>query len=155
MLEVPVDAWYVWIGLTTVSAAVLGVAVAFPTAPPPDADAAAEAVDAVAGAGNGSTVDHPVSAAAVRFAPHSVSVRTEAGLAHARLAYGPVTPVVGDDRLEDVLDGTAPGRVFDSPAALAEAASEARNPPHRWQSADRIRARTIVWGDVRVTLVGV
>ncbi len=155
MLEVPVDAWYAWIGLATVSAAILGIAMAVPTAPPPDAGSAADAVDAVAGAVDGATGNHPLSASAVRFAPHGVSLRTDGGVAHARIAYGPVTPVVGDDRLRKVLDGTPPDRVFDSPTGLAEAASRARRPPYRWQSTDRIRVRTVVWGDARVTLVGI
>lgn len=155
MLEVPVDALYVWAGLTVVAAAFLGVATSLPTAPPPDATAAAHTVDAVAASGNGSTAEHAVSGSAARVAPHGVSLRGDGGVSHARLAYGPVTPVAGNDRLRAVLEGEPAGTVFDSPAALAEAANRARRPPHRWQPADRVRVRTIVWGDVRVTLVGV
>lgn len=155
MLEVPVDAWYVWIGLVTVAAVAFGVATALPTAPPPDATAAANTVDAVAGSINGSTGEHPVAASAVKLAPHQVSLRGAGGVSHAPLAYGPVTPVGEDERLRAVLDGAPPASEFDSPAQLAEAAEQARQPPYRWQTTDRIRVRTVVWGETRVTLVGV
>lgn len=155
MLEVQVDAWYVWIGLVAVAAAALGAATSLPTAPPPDAAAAANTIDAVAGSINGSTGEHPVAASAVKLAPHQVSLRGSGGVSHAPLAYGPVTPVGENARLRAVLDGAPPASEFDSPAALAEAAERARQPPYRWQQADHIRIRTVVWGETRVTLVGV
>jgi hypothetical protein len=154
MLELPVDAWLLWTGLAATAAVVVGVATAFPTAPPPDAAGVANAVDAVAGSTAPAADETTIAAESVRIAPHQVSVRGPGGVARARLGYGPVTPVPEDGRLRAVLRGTPPDEVFESPAALAAAARNLREPPYRWRRTDRISVRSVVWGEVRVTLVG-
>lgn len=154
MLEVPADGWYVWVGLVMVAAAVFGVAIALPTAPPPDAVAAATTIDSVAGAVNGSTGEHQIVASEVKLTPHGVSLRGVGGVSRAPIAYGPVTPVGSNDRLGQLLDGVAPEQMFASPSELADVASQARQPPYHWQSTDQLSIRTIVWGETRVTLVG-
>lgn len=155
MFDVPLDAWYVWIGLAAVSTAAVGVVASMPAAPPPDATGAAEAVDAIA-AGEHATVDErPLpNTDAVRIGTDSLSLRGPGGITHARLGYGPVTPAVADPGLDAVLYGTPPERVFDSPAALERTATAARDRRPRWSETDRIVVRHVRWEGTDVVLVG-
>lgn len=154
MFEVPIDAWYVWLGTALAAVAVLGVALSLSTAPPPDAVAAGDSIDAVAGAGHDATGVHPVDAQSVRLSAHTVALRDDGTTARERLTYGPVTPVADGSKLARVLAGVPPSRVFEDPSTLARRARLARRSPTGWERTDRIRIRTVVWGDVRVTLVG-
>ena len=153
MFEVPIDALYVWVGTALASVAALGVALSLTTAPPPDAAAAADTVDAVAGADHDATGVHPVDATSVKISAHSLALRDDGGMARERFAFGPVTPVREDSKLARVARGTPPSEAFTDPSALARAAREARRMPASWERTDRLRVRTVVWGDVRVTLV--
>lgn len=154
MFDVPVDATYVWFGVGAVSLAVFGVAVGLPSAAPPDAAAAADAVDAVAVGPPGAVDDHELQADRLRLGSARIALESDGGRAHATFAY-PVTPAVSDDGLERVLDGDRPPSLFTSPAAFAETAAAARERNSDWRPApDRLTARRITWGDVNVTLVG-
>jgi hypothetical protein len=156
VLGPPVDAWYVWLGLTVASAALLGATLQLPTAAPPDPEPVARTVDAVAAGPHPGTAVHPLDAEAVRLGPVSLGLRTDAGSAHAALDYGPVTPVPPDaGRLRAVLTGDRPSHRFDSPAALADRVEAVRGRPPDWRPApDRLLVRRVTWVGVDVTLVG-
>ncbi len=154
MLDTPVDATYVWLGLAVASAAALGLALRLPAAPAPDAAGVADTVDAAAASTHGSTGAHPVAADAVKVRPRRVSLRSDIGVARATFAYGPVTPT-GDGRLDALLHGTPPGEAFDSPGALCHAAERARDAPSTWRPVDdRVLVRHVTWEGCDVTLVG-
>lgn len=156
MFDVPLDATYCWLGLAAVSLVVVGVAADLPTRPPPDATAAANTVDALAASEYPGTATHPVDAASVRLAPHSLGLRTSAGATHAAFAFGPVTPATDDAALAAVARGAPPNERFESPGALAAAAERARADAREagWRAArEQLVVRRVNWGDVRVTLV--
>lgn len=155
MFDVPVDAAYVWFGVGVVSLATFGVALGLPSAAPPDAAAAARAVDAVAVGPSGATGTYALKTAErIRLGATRISLDGPGGRTHATFAY-PVTPAVGDERLERVLAGDRPATTFDSSSTFAAAvdAANARDPD--WRPApDRLTVRRVTWGDVNVTLVG-
>lgn len=156
MLEVPLDAWYVWIGLAIVSSATFGVVSTLPAAPPPDASGAAETVDSVAASEHAALGKHPLSNAdAVRIGTDSISVRGAGGTTeHEPFGYAPATPVVGDSDLRPVLLGEPPQRAFDTRAEFGRAAERARADEPRWQRTDRLVVRRVQWGETDVVLVG-
>lgn len=153
MYDVPADAWYVWIGLSAVSVAVAGVALSLPSAPPPDAVAVADTVDAVAGSPYEPRETVAVSADAVTVDAHGVTLESDASSGHATFAYRPVVPVT-DDALRPVLDGRHPGAVFADEDEFAESVRTARNGSVTIHDADRIAVRRIQWRGLDVTLVG-
>lgn len=144
-----------YLGVATVAAVLMGTTLALPSAPPPDADRAARAIDGVATSPYNATGSVPLDAASgVRLSAGEVGLRTADGADHADLA-GRVTPVAGDSPLGAVLAGAPPGREFDSPAALRAAAARARRQPAAWRPAPpSLTARRIRWRGVDVTLVG-
>lgn len=156
MLGTPVDAWYVWLGLSAASIAILGTAAGLPTAAPPEPAPAARTVDAVASSPHPGTAAHPLGAVSIRLGPTGIGLRTDGGTAHERFAYGPVTPVPpGSDELYAVLTGDPPGRAFTSPDAFSRSAARARGAEPKWRPApDQLLVRRVSWGDVDVTLVG-
>lgn len=121
-LETPVDAWYVWLAVSIVSAAVAAIALGFPTGPSPDANRAANTIEQTAGSPyqGSSTADH--DATAIKFDGRTVAMRNEHGTTRATLTYGHVVPVMGDERLENV----AAGRSFEE-AYAAEIADPDEN----------------------------
>lgn len=155
MFGVPIDAWYTWLGLSIVSVAMVGVAAALPTAPPPAAADAAETVDRTAATAHPATAEHPLDARAVRVEPRGIGLRNDAGTTHATFAFGPVTPASGDESLTAVLRGAPPGTRFDSGEGLCAAARTAREGRSRWRPAeDPLIVRHVVWEGCDVTLVG-
>jgi hypothetical protein len=156
MFDAPVDAWYVWLGLAVASLAVFGSASSLPTTPPPDAADTADTVDSVAAAAYETAAEHPLSAAAVRVGPHRLALRNDAGTSHAEFAFGPVTPVARDSRLERVLHGTPVDVVFADRQAFQQAVIDARTRDPTWQEPDRsLLVRRVSWEGEDVTLVGV
>jgi hypothetical protein len=153
MLDAPVDAWYVWAGLALVAATALGTASQFPTAPPPDAGAAAGTVARVAAVDHESSARHPVAADAVRVEPGRLSLRDDGRTARATLPRR-VTPVARGTALWRVLRGARPSDAFEDPEALRRAARAARADALDWRRTDELVVRTVTWGGVRVTLVG-
>lgn len=154
MFDAPLDSWYAWLGVAAVSAAMFGVVTAFPTAPPPDAAAAANAVDGAAAGDRPAASTRRLDADAVRLAPDRIALRSDGGTASAAFAFGPVTPVADGSRLAGVLAGDPPERAFESPDDLRRAAAAARTRKATWNVADRsLRVRRVVWGRTRVTLV--
>jgi hypothetical protein len=155
MFDVPLDAWYAWVGLALASVAVLGVAAALPTAPPPDASGVAGTVDRVAAESHPATAEHPVAAAEVRLSPHGIGLRNGAGRTHAAFAFGPVTPVDDGSALNEVLRGTPPRQAFENRTAFQQAVVDARVRDPRWDPAGpTVVVRRVSWDDYDVTLVG-
>jgi hypothetical protein len=150
--ETPVDAWYVWLAVAVASVAIAGVALSLPTQPPPDATAAANTIDRIAGATEvaGASYDH--DAEEIRLDTTRISMRNDGGTAHASVAFTPFTPVftVSNATMRDallaVLHGTPPSEVLERPAFatldesdLRVAAGEARathlTEPPKWRPA--------------------
>lgn len=155
MFDVPLDAWYAWLGLAVASAATVGVAASLPAAPPPDAAGAATIVDGVAASPHAAVGSHPLpNADAVRVSRDTLSLRGPGGTAHAGLGYGPVTPAAQNESLTAVLRGEPPERVFDSPAAFRQTVEAARAAEPTWHRTDELRARRISWEGIDVVLVG-
>lgn len=155
MFEVPLDAWYVWIGLAVVSSATFGVVSVLPSALPPDAAGSARTVDSVAASDYAAVGKHPLSnAEAVRIGVDSISLRGPGGTGHAAFGYGPVTPVTDGSKLESVLRGEPPQRVFRSPAAFERATAKAREAEPEWKQTDRLVVRRVDWEGIDAVLVG-
>lgn len=155
MFDVPLDAWYTWLGLAVASAATVGVAASLPAAPPPDAAGVATTVDGVAASPHAAVGSHPLpNADAVRVGRDTVSLRGPGGTAHAQLGYGPATPATTDAGLAAVLEGDPPERVFESPAAFRRAVESARAGAPEWHRTDELRVRRVAWEEVDVVLVG-
>ncbi|RDI71231.1 DUF7283 family protein [Halopelagius longus] len=157
MLDVPLDSWYAWFGLSLASLALVGAVAGLPTTPPPNATDAAETVDRVAAAEYDATAEHPLDAASVRLGTRRISLRNDAGTAHATFGFGPVTPVpTGDSPLRAVLHGAPPERVFESKAAFQQAIVDARveSDTATWRDVDRtLIVRRTSWEGVDVVLV--
>jgi hypothetical protein len=155
MLDSPVDAWYVWIGLSLVGMALMGIAAQLPDAPPPDASGPAGTVDAVAGGPHAESGSHSLVAEAVLIEPHRIGVRSDGETAYETFAYGPVTPVREGTLLWELLQGARPDHVFESPEQFAAAAERARDADATWRtSTDRLTVRNVSWEGEDVTLVG-
>ncbi|MFC7226048.1 hypothetical protein N0B31_01430 [Salinirubellus salinus] len=153
MLSPPVEAWALWVGLTLVSVAMVGVAAEPPRAAPADAAALARTVDGVAASDHAAVAEHPLRAAEIRVRRGRLALRRGDRTARATLRYGPVVPAF-DGPLARVRRGTPPDRVFDSAAAFRAAVSAARE-RSAWRPApERLTARAVSWGGVDVTLVG-
>lgn len=143
MLDVPLDSWYAWFGLSLASLALVGAVAGIPATPPPNATDAAETVDRVAAAEYDATAEHPLDASAVRIGTRRISLRNDAGTAHATFGFAPVTPVpAGDSPLRSVLHGAPPESVFASKTAFQQAVVDAR-----------VDAGDATWRDVERTLI--
>lgn len=154
VFDAPLDTWYIWLGLCAVSVAVAVTALGFPTAAPPDAAVVADAVDSVASGEAQNLETVPIHADSLRLGPHRVALRSDGGRSHARIAFGPVTPV-RTDRLEAVLDGTRPATLYRSASAFESALERARSGRTDWLSAPaRLTIRHVSWRGVNATLVG-
>lgn len=106
--EAPADAWYVWVGAAAVTVALGGVVLSLPQQPPPDATAAANTIDRVAGSSMGAEGTYDHDADEVRIGVEQLSMRNDGGTAHASLTYGTIAPAGGSDDLEAVLYGGHP-----------------------------------------------
>ncbi|APW96803.1 hypothetical protein CHINAEXTREME_03015 [Halobiforma lacisalsi AJ5] len=108
-LETPADAWYVWLAVSLLTLATAGIALGLPTGPPPDATAAANAIERAAGTADANgyvTTTYEHDADAIRIDGKTITMRNDHGTAHASIAYGQVVPVTGHERLENVTSGT-------------------------------------------------
>lgn len=156
MFGLPVESWYLWIGLAAVSAAMVGVAVELPRTTPPDATAVAATVDGVAASPYAAVGEHPLRVDVIRLSARRVALRRGGTTARAEFAFGPVVPVrPGDEQLQRVLRGSPPAQRFDSRAAFEVAIERARERDPEWRPApDRLTVRRVSWGGVDATLVG-
>ncbi len=155
MFEVPLDAWYVWIGLAVVSTVTFGIVTVLPAAPPPDAAGSARTVDSVAASEHAAVGKHPLSnAEAVRIGSDSISLRGSGGKEHAAFGYGPVTPVEADSKLDAVLRGEPPRAVFETSEAFDRKTARAREAEPDWKRTDRLVVRRVSWEGIDAVLVG-
>jgi hypothetical protein len=155
MFDVPVDAWYVWLGLSLASVSLLAVGAALPAQPPPDATDVADTVDRVAATTYPSNAAHPTAARAMRVGRRRLALRNDAGTTHAVFAFGPVTPASSASALHAVLRGAPPQSRFDSGTGFCDAAATARTRTPRWQRVDEpLLVRHVRWEGCDVTLVG-
>jgi len=156
VFEVPLDAWYVWIGLAIVSSAAFGVVSVLPAEPPPDASGAAETVDSVAASEYAAVGKHPLSnAETIRVGANSISVRSESGTTgHEPFGYAPVTPVVEGSALRQILLGEPPQRLFATPVEFERTVKQAQSEEPQWQRTDELVVRRVQWGETDVVLVG-
>lgn len=154
MLVAPVDAWYVWIGLTAASVTLLGIVSAVPAAPPPDADGAADTIDRIATSRYAAIGEHPLTnAESIRVGSDTISLRGPGGTTDSQLGYGPVVSATSDP-LRRVLLGKPPERAFESGDELTAELDSVRDSPPDWFDTDRLIVRRIRWEGVDVTLVG-
>lgn len=172
-VETPVDAWYVWLGVAIASVTIAGVALSLPTQPPPDATAAANTIDAVAGSTQTATASYDHDAVAVRLDTGRISLRNDAGTAHAAVAFESLTPLSAVENntvrraLERIADGGKPSDVLSRPAfdtlseadlrdATARARATRRSGGAEWRPAtSQLTVRRLTLGGTTVVLVGV
>ena len=155
MFGLPLDAWYVWIGLAVASSAAFGVVTVLPSAPPPDASGAAKTVDSVAASDHAAVGKHPLSnAESVRVGSDTISIRGSGGTEHASFGYGPVVPVVDDPALRATLLGEPPDRAFRTPEAFERAVRDARREEPRWQGTEQLVVRRVSWEGTDAVLAG-
>lgn len=171
-LESPADAWYVWFGVALVSLAFVGVVASFPTQPPPDTPAAANAIDRVTASGYNATAELEHNADRWYVANKTIVMKNDGGTTRASLSYARVVPVWADasgDNLRKILHGKSVAsqyssgsgytakEAFRSDVRLAsQEAEDSIDDPDvpKWRIADgRLVVRHIKWGDYRATLV--
>jgi hypothetical protein len=153
MFETHVDTLYLWVGLGTVSVAVLGVVAGLPTTAPPDATGAAATIDEVTTSPPGSVTHRRLIAEEWSLDSRRIRLRTDGGTATARLVR-PVVPA-RTDRLRAVLTGERPTTVYSSTDAFRRDVREARGTDTGWRPApDRLTVRHVAWGGSDVTIVG-
>lgn len=111
-LEAPVDAWYVWLAVSIVSAAVAGIALGLPTGPPPDANRAANTIERTAGSSYDTSATYDHDATEIKLDGRTLAMRNEHGTSRASLSYGHVVPVMGHERLEKLSEGRAFEEVY-------------------------------------------
>jgi len=153
MFETHVDTLYLWVGLGTVSVAVLGVVVGLPTTAPPDATGAAATIDEVATSPAGSVAHRRLIAEEWVVTSREIRLRNDGGTATARLVRTPVP--ARTDQLRSVLDGKRPAAAYDTPDAFRRDIRAARNTDANWHPApNRMTVRHVAWGGTDVTIVG-
>lgn len=151
----PADVPFVWVAVLVVSASVLGVVLAIPSAPPPDADRVATAIDDVAATDHVAATTVPLDADAIRIEPTTVAIRDPGGTAHASLHFGPIVPVQRDSELAAVARGAPPENVYPSPSAFEADLDRARSRNYTWESAgDELVVRRVQYEEVEGVLVG-
>ncbi|AGN02036.1 hypothetical protein L593_10455 [Salinarchaeum sp. Harcht-Bsk1] len=153
MLGPPIDAWYVWIGVSLVSLAVLGVAVVATPEPLSNAEAAAETIEQVDSSRPPATATHDIDAERVRIGEYRLVLEGEdterATIDHGRMAAAPR----GTD-LRRVALGASPESVFASEWAFGEAVEAARSEQRIVEPAgDRLVVRKVSYGGSNVLLV--
>lgn len=103
--EAPVDAWYVYLGVSVVSVAVAGVALGLPSGPPPDANQAANTIDTVAASSTDASGRWNHDAETVVVEGPTLELSNDHGTSRSSLEYGVVVPVADSDRLEALTRG--------------------------------------------------
>ncbi|WP_248518189.1 DUF7283 family protein [Salinarchaeum laminariae] len=153
MLGPPIDAWYVWIGVSMVSLAVLGVAVAVTPEPPSRATPAAETIEEVAASRAPASATYPIDADRVLVSEYRLVIEGEDREA-VTIDHGRMTPAERGTDLRRVALGASPNELFESTATFAEAIETARDERRRIEPAgDRLIVRKLSYGGTDVTLV--
>lgn len=178
--EAPMDAWYVFLGVSIVSVAVFGMVLSLPTTPAPATREAADAIDEVAASGFNASGSYDHDATEYYVTSERIGLRNDGGDPVASFTYAsaaPVWPMIdtqpaseaaepgsSDRELLAILHGDAPGRHYSTPSQFEVAVTAAQNRARtsltdddvaKWRIADqRLTFRHVEWGDVSVTLVG-
>lgn len=103
--EDPADAWYVYVAVVIVTGAFAGIALGIASLPPPDAQAAANTIEAATGSKYATSASYEHNAEIVRIEYETITLENQHGTSHASFAYGTVVPVDGHERLENVTYG--------------------------------------------------
>ncbi|WP_440770426.1 DUF7283 family protein [Natronorubrum sp. DTA28] len=103
--EAPADAWYVWVAVAIVSFAMAGIVLGLPTAPPPDADGTANAIEETSGSSYEAASTYGYDADEIKIDGTTIELRNEEGTDRSSLRYEQVVVVNGDDRLERLIYG--------------------------------------------------
>ena len=103
--EAPADAWYVWIAVGIISFALVGLVLAMPSGPPPDADEGANTIEGVTASSYEASASWEHDADEIKIDGNTISLRNEHGTSHSSVAYGVVVPAWGDERLENIAHG--------------------------------------------------
>jgi hypothetical protein len=159
--EAPMDAWIVYVGVATVGVAILGVALGFSPIPPPDATAAANAIDSAGGSEIGGITTYEHDAESFWLDRQQIALKNDGGTSKATIAFDTMTGVYYDDseQLADVLYGTPIDTVFSDAsdpdraflAAVAEAQIKAASKRGEWKSAQgTVRAKKINIPDLSI-----
>ena len=112
-LEASADAWYVFLAVALVSVALAGLVVNVSTGPPPDARAAANAIEGATGSTYASSSSYAHDAEEVTIDRRTITMENDHGTSHARFSYGTVVVVNGYDDLEAIAHGTSFEDVFE------------------------------------------
>lgn len=157
MLGPPIDAWYVWLGVSLVSLAVLGVAVVATPEPPSNANDAAETIERAASSRPPATATHAIDADRVRIRESRI-VLEGAETERATIDHGRMVPAQRGSDLRRVALGAAPGDVFEEKGAFAAAVETAIESASTEgvviePAGDRLIVRTIAYGGQHVVLV--
>jgi hypothetical protein len=161
-LDAPMDAWYVWVGVSLVSVGLLAFAAGMPSQPPPDAGRAAAAIDRVGASEYDAAMALDHDAETVRVGPERIAMRNNGGTDRATLSFGPVLPlsVVGSNEsqrtvLEGVLAGEQPlpAELHDT---ISDSLADLDTESGEWRPAtDDLRARSVRVDGQRIVLVAV
>jgi hypothetical protein len=154
MFGIPADAPWIWLGLLVCSAAMFGVIVDIPAAPP-DAERAATEVDDVARLPHTASARVEIKATEVKLGRFGIALRGPGGVGHAAFEFGPVTPVRQGTKLAKVLHGTPPQSVYETPCTFRRSIAIARDEEAEWRPASSsLVVRRVSYGEVDYVLVG-
>lgn len=158
--EAPMDAWIVYIGVALVSVAPLAVALGLSPIPPPDANAAANAIDMAGGSSVSAESVYEHDADSFWMDRQQIALRNEGGHTKATVSFGEMTAVYYNERLSEVLYGAPISEEFSSNgeflATVEAAQAESENNRQDWKPANgEIRVRKVIVDDTEVILVDV
>ncbi|QZA88816.1 hypothetical protein K0C01_01220 [Salinarchaeum sp. IM2453] len=151
----PIQAWYVFVAVSLVSIAIVGVAIEVTPTSKPQAQSVAETIDSVAASPPPTTGKHQTDAESMRVTPRSVELQKNGKRAYATFQISTVTPTVHNATLQKVLQGVPPSQVYETETAFANATREAQLQNSTWQPLnEEVTIRSVSWGETDATLVG-
>ncbi|WP_049925486.1 DUF7283 family protein [Halopiger goleimassiliensis] len=105
--EAPVDAWYVLVAVMIITTALAGIVLGLPSAPPPDAQQTANAIEGTTSSEYAASSSYEHDAETVTINRKTITMENDHGTAHASFGYGTVVPVNGYERLENLTYGAS------------------------------------------------
>ncbi len=178
--EAPMDAWYVFLGVSVVSVVIFGMVLSLPSTPAPAAAEAADAIDEVAASGFNASGTYDHDADEYYVTGETIALKNDGGTAEAGFTYASAVPVwpdidaqadpegiepgSSDRELLAILHGDPPSTHYRNPTEFEAAVDAARqrartslrsDAVQQWRPADQqLTFRHVEWGDQSVTLVG-
>lgn len=167
-LEAPLDAWYVWLGVATVSVLLAGLALSLPTEPTPDADEAVNTIDRVGASPHQAAGSYAHNADEAKIGTSQLALRNDAGTSRATVAFQTMTPIraIEDpavhDALEKILSGSDPETVSQQTGisqstlsvTIADTNDKLRTHGPEWRpTSGTLRVRQVTIGTETVVLV--